>query len=96
MTTISGTYRDGRVDLASPVDWPDGLRVEITVPVEEHIGLDEADWPTTDEGRAELVARFEAIGPLVFTAEDEAEIESARQAVREITLEAVRRKMGLP
>ena len=58
-------------------------------------GLREEDWPDTPENRAEILRRMEAIEPLELTAEDEAEIAAARAAVREVTLAAVRKQMGL-
>jgi hypothetical protein len=93
MRPILGTYREGRVHLDAPVDWPEGVRVAI-VP-DERVGLPEEEWPSTPEGRAALVARLDAIGPLDITPEEEAEIRSARSAVREASLRAVARQMGL-
>src|SRR5437867_10863692 len=93
MSQVHGTYHGGRVDLDRSVDWPDGSRVTV-LPSREEFGLNEADWPDTPENRAAIVARLEAIEPLELTAEDASEIEAARQEVREITLKAVRTKMG--
>src|SRR4051794_33460692 len=94
MSLIYGTYRDGRIDLDAPVSLPEGARVAVVVP-NERIGMTEAEWPDTPEGRAELISRLHAIEPLELTAEDEAEILSARGSVREASIEAVRRQMGL-
>ncbi len=91
---VHGTFRNGRVELDEPVDWPDGSRVEVSAE-SESIGMREEDWPQTPEGIAALVARMEAFEPLEFTPEEEAEIAAARQAVREVTIAAVRKKMGL-
>jgi hypothetical protein len=38
---------------------------------------------------------MEALEPLEFTPEDEAEIAAARQAVKDYTIAAVRKQMGL-
>ncbi len=130
MSTIHGTYHAGRVELDSPVDWPDGHRVEVIDPSREQVGRSEEDWPDTPEGREALVARFDAIGPidftreepadraevdwpdtpedrerqlalldslepLEFTPEEEADLAAFRAEVREVTLRAVRKKMGL-
>lgn len=54
-------------------------------------GLCEEDWPDTPENRIEILRRMEAIEPLELTEADEAEI----AAVREVTLAAVRKQMGL-
>ena len=94
MNAIHGTYRNGHVDLDTPVSWTEGARVTVLAP-EERIGMTEAEWPDTPEGIAELIARIRTIEPLDITPEEEAEIRSAREAVREVSIEAVRRQMGL-
>jgi hypothetical protein len=90
-TVIKGTYHAGRVDLDKQVDWPDGCRVRVAL----EYGMREEDWPDTPENRAEILRRMEAVEPLEFTPEEETEIEAARAAVREVTLAAVRKQMGL-
>ena len=90
-TVIEGTYHAGRVDLSKSVDWPDGCRVRVAL----EYGLREEDWPDTPEGLAELIKGIDSFEPVQFTAEDEAEIAAARAAVREVTLAAVRKQMGL-
>ncbi len=30
MGTVTAVYRNGRIELAQPVDWPDGTQVEVT------------------------------------------------------------------
>ena len=54
MEKVLATFRDGRVELASLPDWPDGTPVELT-PMLRKIGLSEADWPTTAEGIQQLL-----------------------------------------
>jgi len=93
MRVVTGTYHEGQVVLDSPVDWPDGARVNVAT--EETVGLSEADWPRTPEELDALVARFAALEPLEITPEEEAEIAAARAEVRRVTIEAVRKKMGL-
>lgn len=90
-TVIDGTYHAGRIDLDKQVDWPEGCRVRVAL----EYGMREEDWPDTPENRAEILRRMEAVEPLEFTPEEEAEIEAARAAVREVTLAAVRKQMGL-
>jgi hypothetical protein len=94
MDSILGTYREGHIIPDEPVNWPEGARVVIS-PAAEEVGLNEATWPDTPEARAELLARMNAAEPVEMTSEEEAEIEAAREAVKKVTLEAVRRKMGL-
>lgn len=95
MKVAHGIYENGRVDLNDTVDWPNGVRVTV-VKDRQEIGMNEADWPDTPEGLAELVKRMQEFEPLEFTSEDEAEIAKAREGVRRVTLEAVRKQMGLP
>lgn len=95
METAFGTYREGRIVLDTAVDWPESSRVLIQ-PVEQY-GLIEGVWPAdgTAEGNAEILRRMDAVEPLELTPEDDAEIAAARDEVRKITLDAVRRQMGL-
>jgi len=30
MGSVTATFRNGRIELAEPVDWPDGTQVEVT------------------------------------------------------------------
>ena len=89
--TIEGTYHAGRVDLDQQVDWPDGCRVRVAL----EYGMSEEDWPDTPEELEELLKRIDSFEPVEFTAEDEVEIAAARATVREVTLAAVRKQMGL-
>lgn len=91
---ISGTYRNGRIDLDGQVDWPDGSRVMV-IPGMGATGLREAGWIDTAENRALLLAGLDAIEPFLVTPEDEAEIAGARQAVRQASIRRVREQMGL-
>jgi predicted DNA-binding antitoxin AbrB/MazE fold protein len=92
---VFGTYENGSVKLDAPVDWSEGSRVVVqpTEPEGERIGMREEDWPTDPEGIANLLARMDALEPLELTADDEAGIAAARKAVRDYTIEAVRRQM---
>lgn len=93
-TIIQGTYHAGRVELDSPVDWPEGRRVSV-LSEPATFGMREEDWPKTPEELARLVALIDSFESVEFTAEDEAEIAAARAVVRQKDLEAVRQKMGL-
>lgn len=94
MSIVTGTYRGGKVELDSPVDWPEGVRVAVVPPL-ERIGLSEAEWVDTPENRQRLLERMNTFEPVGFTPEDEAEIGAAREAVKQVTLAAVRKQMGL-
>lgn len=98
MATFSGTYRDGLVQLDSPLDLPDGYRVQVVVPENQgnrrpelQYGLDEATWVDTPENRAAILARMEAYEPPVMTPEEEAEWNAAREAVKQYTIEKMKR-----
>jgi len=78
MNTITGTYRKGGIDLDGPVTWPEGARVEVSVP-EEKIGLTEAEWSTTKEGLAALIKRASEFEPIEMTPEEEAEWMAAQR-----------------
>ena len=105
MSIIHGTYKGGHVELDSPVDWPEGARVEIlpmskngsaddSAPRESY-GMREEDWPTTKEGIEALIAEWNAMEPLELTPADEAEIEAAQKWFGDYTKAAIAKQMGL-
>ncbi len=84
MNTIAGTYQQGRIVLRSPVDWPEGSRVEVML-VEagiDKMGMTEEEWPSDPQGIAELLARMDQCEPLEMTAEEEADLAAWQQIVR--------------
>ncbi|HEV3237732.1 MAG TPA: hypothetical protein VGZ25_12135 [Gemmataceae bacterium] len=94
MQVVRGTYQKGQIVLDSAVDWPEGSRVLIE-PANPEVGLRESDWPETPENIANLLARMDEFDPLELSPEEEREIEAAREEVRKVTIEAVKRQMGL-
>ena len=44
---VCGIYRDGKVVLDEPVDWPEETHVEVVV--EEETSMDGTPWPRTKE-----------------------------------------------
>jgi hypothetical protein len=95
MSVLTGAIRDGRVELDAPASLPNGTRVRVEPTADVGGFLREEDWPTTPEGIAEHVRRMEQFDPIVLTPEDDARILAARAAVRDATLAAVRKQMGL-
>ena len=95
MGPTTGTYHDGRIVPDSPVDWPDGTRVDITPHPRagEKIGLEESEWRDDPESLADWEAWLQTLEPLVFTPEEEAKIARFNEAMRQSNLEAVRRQM---
>ncbi len=79
MTVIKTIVRNGKIELAAPEDWPEGteVRIEPITPATT-FGLRDEDWPCTPEAIAEFVASMDAIEPLVFAPEEEAEWEAER------------------
>jgi hypothetical protein len=99
MTHVEGTYRGGNIQLDSLLDLPEGSRVQVAVAVgdaavpktHDQLGLDEATWVDTPENRAALRASMEAYEPLVMTLEEEAEWNATREAVKQYTIEKMKR-----
>jgi hypothetical protein len=95
MSALLGIVRDGRVEFASPTRLPEGSRVWVQ-PAEEDDGfLTDETWPTSSEGINELIHRMENFEPLVLTSDDEARIAAARASVRDVSIAAARKQMGL-
>lgn len=78
MELVNGTYQGGHVDLGQAVDWPEGTAVEVKRRIAAH-GMREEDWPQGPEQIEKLLAEWEAIQPLVFTAEEMADFETNRK-----------------
>jgi len=102
MEEIQGTYRDGHVELAAPVNWPDGTPVTVQprspsaeAPPSKEWGMDEAEYEDTPEFRAKLIAQLISFEPLELTPDDEAEWEAARKWRKDHSIAAVRKQMGL-
>jgi hypothetical protein len=88
MSTVPGRYRDGKVVLDTPVDWADGIPVQVS-PKSKKIGMTEDEWPATPEGIRQLQKTW-SFEPVELTPEEEAEWIAAREAVKKYTIE----KMG--
>ena len=83
----AGVVKNGRIELLSPIDWPEGAQVVIE-PWPEY-GL-----PDIDGWEPPVPAEVSANGqPGDFM--EEPEVKAAREAVKQHTLGAVRRKMGM-
>ena len=57
MRTAMATFRDGRVELSGPVDWPDGTTVQVTPLAAPEIGH-HASGPTANESYRDFVRRL--------------------------------------
>jgi hypothetical protein len=87
VSAVRGKYVNGTVVLEAAADWPDGTEVLVEpVPSGEPVGMREEDWPTTPEGVAALLQRWDAIEPLEMTPEEEAEWHSGLKAIGDYTI----------
>jgi hypothetical protein len=84
MNAIKSAVKNGRVLVDVPPDWPEGWEVLIEpVPTGSALGMREEDWPTTPEGIAALLKRWDEHEPLEMTPEEEAQWQAARKAQKE-------------
>jgi hypothetical protein len=95
MNAIEVMVKNGRIDIATPADWPEGCRVVIEpLPVaREKIGLDESEWRDDAASLADWEAWIQTIQPLEFTPEEEAAFSRFDEEMRRYNIEAVRRQM---
>ena len=107
MSEISGTYRDGHVELAAAVDWANGTPVTVQPQADDDdpagtrlpsVRLPDGrtlPWSDTPEFRRALLEQMDRREPVELTAEEEAQWHAAREWIKDYTLAAVRREMGL-
>ena len=81
MQKALATFRDGRIEIDSRVDWPEGTRLEV-LPIES-VGMNDAEWPTTAEGIAELLKRMDDCEPLEMSDAEYAAWETERRIEKE-------------
>jgi hypothetical protein len=94
MSTVPGKYHDGKVILDMPVDWADGMPVDVS-PTREKVGMTEAEWPTTPEGIEALIQRLQTFEPVELTPEEEAEWMAAREAMKQYTIKKMEEQEDL-
>jgi hypothetical protein len=85
---LTGTWRNGRILLDQPADWPEGCRVVVTPgesPEEIH-GMTEEEQSDDPEVIARWVAEFDAIPPWQMTDEEETNWQADRRVVRDYTI----------
>jgi len=84
---LTGTWRDGRILLDEPADWPEGCRIVVTPQhaqrEEQWLGITEEEWPRTPEALADWLKWLDSIEPVEMTPEEEANWLAWRQKVRE-------------
>ena|SRR5437870_2832653 len=87
MTTIKAIVRNGRIEVDNLIDLPDGT--ELTIPIPDSAGtsgLADEDRSESPEAIAEWMRWYDALEPLVFTAEERAAWQAARKEQKEFEL----------
>ncbi len=65
MQSVTATFHNGRLELAEPVDWPDGTQVEVT-PLSNFKRVDWLSLPPLDVGEfRELTAEDDLLGEML-------------------------------
>ena len=84
MTTMRAIVRKGQLELATPIDLPDGTEVEVLLPEPPgtHRGSED-EGPMTAEEIAQTLAVMEKIEPFEITEQERAALEADRQARKE-------------
>jgi len=92
--TVKGVFRDGRIELTEPVDWPEGTEVSILLrPVQtERMGIDESEWRDDPEAMADWEVWARSLEPLEYTPEEEAEMKRWNAVMKAYNIEAVRKQ----
>ncbi len=81
MTTIKATVRNGRIEVAEPLDLPDGT--ELLIPLPNGSQEREEDRLMTPEEIARVLAAMDKVEPFVWTEEEGAAREADRLARKE-------------
>jgi hypothetical protein len=80
VTAIKAIIKDRRLEFDVPADWPDGTEVVVKpLRTEETLGIREEDWPETPEASAAWLKWYDSLEPLIFTDDERAAWEAARQ-----------------
>ncbi len=98
MTAIKAIVKNGRIELATPPDWPEGCAV-IVEPLQvpsEKVGLDESEWRDDPASLADWDHWIKTFQPLEFTPEEKAAFARFQEEMRRFNREAVRRQMEEP
>lgn len=95
MSVVTGIVRDGRVELEVPTAFPEGTRVRVQPELDGADDDVQYPWPTTKEGIEEMIRELEAIEPALLTAEEEVQIAANRRAMKAMSIDSMRKRMGL-
>ncbi len=95
MNVIKATVKSGRLELHTPLDWPDGTEVliEPTVAGSQGFGIDESQWRDDAESLADWDAWIKTIKPFDFTPEEAEKFAEFDERMRLHNIDAVARQM---
>ncbi len=94
MSSIKATWKNGRIVLDGPADWPDGHRLVVTEERPAVVEFMTEDQQSDDPEEIERwIAELRASPALTLTPEQEADRIAWRNKVKEFNLQAVRRQM---
>ncbi len=87
MKSIHAIWKDGRIVLTQPVDWPDGTTLSVE-PLEHRPAAVREEDLTGDDPTAvsRWLAYFDALPPLQMSNAEEAEWQAARRQMKEYTV----------
>lgn len=94
MNVVEAVWQNGQVVLEGQADWPEGRRLLVVelppaTSTSEKIGLTEAEWDDSPEGRAKWSAWLQSLEPVEFAKPD-----SFDEEFRRFNIEAVRKQMS--
>ena len=95
MNVIKATVKSGRLELHTPLDWPNGTEVliEPTVAGSQGFGIDESQWRDDAESLADWDAGIKTIKPFDFTPEEAKTFAEFKERMRVHNIAAVERQM---
>ncbi len=84
---MKGVIRNGRVEVAEPINLPDGSEVTITGRAHgKFLGLEDNDRPMTPSEIAEALAAMEKVEPFDMTDEERASADAWEKKVNDYTI----------
>ena len=77
MTAIKTVVRNGRIEVSTPTDLPDGTVVSLSIAAAvEPEAISDDDWDNSPEGIADWLKWYDALEPLLMTPQEEADAEA--------------------
>jgi hypothetical protein len=85
---IRATWKNGQIIPDEPVDWPEGCRllVEPNPAQDETSETSADDWSDSPEAIADWLAWYDSLEPLIFTPEEQTNLEAWRRTIKEYTI----------